>query len=77
MEVQRKEIIVGAVVLGKYVIYEGTAELTLKATWDFQWSHTKKNNDLPSRIYFVPGTVQTTLCVLFNLHNNPIKQVLL
>lgn len=77
MEVQRKEIIVGAVVLSKYVMYEGTAELTLKAIWNFQWSHTKKNNDPPSRIYFVPGTVQTTLCVLFNLHNNPIKQLLL
>lgn len=44
MEVQRKTVIVRAVVLNKYFIHEGKAEWTLKAAWNFQCLQIKKNS---------------------------------
>lgn len=59
MELQRKAVIVGAVVLNKYFVHEGREEWTLKASWNFQWLQIKKYNYHLLSIYFVPGTMQT------------------
>lgn len=64
MGIQRKTVIVGAVVLNNYFIYERKAEWTLKAEWNFQCLQIKKNNTHLLSIYFVPGSLQKTLMCL-------------